>query len=416
MGVSSKKTISVIGLGYVGLTTAVGFGLKGYKIIGVDLDKEVIAKINRGLSPIYEEGMEEALQDVEVTATLDYGEVLGSDISFLCVHTPANSDGSVNLDYLRGAVLQLVDTLQAKEGPHLMVIRSTVVPGTTEGVLLPLIKDRPNLQICVNPEFLREGKALNDFMNPSRIIIGENNAQAGDWLYEMYQSFNCPILRTDLKTAEMIKYASNAFLATRISFINELGNICKKLGIDIYRVAEGMGHDERIGKSYLAAGIGFGGSCLSKDLEALMAQSRSLGYEPGILREVHRLNQEQPRRLIELLKKHLSPKGKTVGILGLAFKPGTDDVRESRAIPVVEALLQEEARIKAYDPKAIPHFKRLFPRIEYATLEEVLKSDAIIILTEWPEFERVDYKGKVVIDGRRLSKAKEASVYEGICW
>ena len=298
------------------------------------------------------------------------------------------------------------------------MVRSTTVPGITEKVIIPILKNLGEVGICVNPEFLREGTALEDFMTPSRIIVGENDKKAGDVLVNLYKDFGCPIVRTDFKTAEMIKQASNAFLATRISFINEIGNTCRELGIDVYEVAEGMGYDKRIGSDYLRAGIGFGGFCLPKDLSALVAEAKKLGYTPRVLDAVLRLNNEQPLRMLKLLKRHIpSLKGKTIGILGLAFKPGTDDVRKSKAIEIIEALLCEGAQVKVYDPRAMANFTKLFPnQIEYTTPEEVLAADAILILTEWDEFNKLDYKNKIVIDGRRIPKAKEARIYEGICW
>ncbi|WP_456327133.1 nucleotide sugar dehydrogenase, partial [Archaeoglobus sp.] len=239
-------------------------------------------------------------------------------------------------------------------------------------------------------------------------------------LDELYKQFRCPKLFTDIKTAEMIKYASNAFLATKISFANEIGNICKKLGIDIYKVFEGVGLDHRINPAFFRAGIGFGGSCFSKDVKALIRKAEELGEEPKILKAVIEVNEKQPLKLIELLKKHIpNLRNKAIGILGLAFKPDTDDVRESRAIPIVEALLREGANIIAYDPKAMNNFAKIFPQIEYAksAQEVIAKSDAVLIVTEWREFEELDYSGKIVIDGRRIEKAmKEAEIYEGVCW
>ena len=218
----------------------------------------------------------------------------------------------------------------------------------------------------------------------------------------------------------MIKYASNAFLATKISFANEIGNICKKLGIDVYKVFEGVGLDHRINPAFFRAGIGFGGSCFPKDVKALIKKAEELGEEPRILKAVIEVNERQPLRIIELLKKHIpNLRKKKIGVLGLAFKPDTDDVRESRAITIVEALLKEGAMVIAYDPKAIDNFRRIFPQIEYANSAEgiIAKSDAVLIVTEWKEFEKLDYSGKIVIDGRRIEKAmKEAKIYEGVCW
>ena len=414
---SDKKVLSIIGLGYVGSVTAVGFGLRGHRVIGIDIDEKRVARITSGISPVYEEGLAERIKDIEFTATRNYQEILDSEITFLCVNTPSDSDGSINLSYLRKTLEQLVQVLRQKKTYHLVVVRSTVAPGTTEEVIIPLLQDSGDLGVCLNPEFLREGKALYDFMNPSRIIIGDSDGTSGDMLADLYQSFGCPVIRTDLKTAEMIKYASNAFLATKISFMNEIGNICKKIGTDAYEIARGMGYDERIGNQFLNAGIGFGGSCLPKDLKALIANSKQKGYQPRILEEVLRLNEEQPLRMVALLKKHIPLlEGKVIGILGLAFKPNTDDIRDSKAITIIETLLKEGAQIRAYDPKAIPNFSKLFPQIDYTDPGEVLESDATLILTEWDEFSNLDYTNRIVIDGRRILKAREARIYEAICW
>jgi len=319
----------------------------------------------------------------------------------------------MNGSYLKAAITQLAEVLKKKSGHHLVVVRSTMTPGTMEQTVLPLLN---GTGVCVNPEFLREGKALQDFQNPQRIVIGSRQKEDGDRLEALYAEYRCPVMRTDLKTAEMIKYASNAFLATKISFINEIGNICKELGVDVYQVAEGMGHDQRIGDKFLNAGIGFGGSCFPKDLKGLITRSRALGYDPRILDAVLRLNEHQPLRLVNYLEKHLSVSGKTIGLLGLAFKPGTDDIREAPAIAVVENLLRKGARLRAYDPESAANFRQLYPQIEYTTQERVLASDAVLIVTEWPEFEKLDYTGKIVIDGRNVKKAREARIYEGVCW
>lgn len=258
------------------------------------------------------------------------------------------------------------------------------------------------------------------FFNPDRIVIGVKDERTKLILEELYKPFKCPKLITDIKTAEMIKYASNAFLATKISFANEIGNICKKLGIDVYEVFRGVGLDHRINPAFFRAGIGFGGSCFPKDVKALIRKAEELGEEPRILRAVIEVNERQPLKLIELLKKHIpNLKGKTIGILGLAFKPDTDDVRESRAIPIVRALLEERANIIAYDPKAMDNFAKIFPQIKYANSAEdvTAKSEAVLMVTEWKEFEKLNYRGKIVIDGRRIEKAmKEAKIYEGVCW
>jgi len=414
-----EKTISVIGLGVVGLTTAVGFALKGHRVIGIDITPEKVMGIADGINPTYEKGLGKALKKVKLATSTDFEQVLNSDVSFLCVGTPGNADGSINSRPMQEAAEQLAEQLKGKKSPHLVVVRSTVVPGTTEGKIIPLFKDMPEVRVCVNPEFLREGTALEDFMAPNRIIIGEDSRRQGDMLLGLYNGTadSSHILRTNFRTAEMIKYTSNAFLATKISFINEIGNICKKLGIDVYEVAKGMGYDKRIGKDFLRAGIGFGGFCLPKDTAALVMHAKEAGYTPRILQEVLQLNKEQPLQMLELLKIHIpSLKDKVIGILGLSFKPNSDDTRESKAVPIVEALLKEGARVRAYDPQAIPNFQRLFPQIEYSSAAEVLASDATLIITEWDQFNYLDYGNSIVIDGRNIEAAKRARIYEGICW
>ncbi|MCJ7654801.1 MAG: UDP-glucose/GDP-mannose dehydrogenase family protein [Dehalococcoidia bacterium] len=413
------KAISVIGLGVVGLTTAVGFRLKGYTVTGIDIDPEKVIKINDGISPIYERALGEALKKTRVKATTDFEQVLKSDISFLCGGTPGSANGAIDLHYVQTPVEQLAQLLKRKGRPHLVVIRSTVVPGTIDEVIAPYFSGLPEVGICANPEFLQMGTALEDFMSPSRIVIGENDRKWGDILVSLYKAFSAPIIRTDFKTAEMIKYASNACLASKISFINEIGNICKKLGIDAYGVAEGMELDGRIGVGHLRAGIGYGGSCFPKDIAALVAKAKEVGYQPNVLQQIVALNNSQPKHMIGLLKKHVpSLKDKVIGILGLTFKPDTDDISESQAIYIVEMLLKEGAKIRAYDPQGMHNFQKLFPNIEYASsAEKVLESDAVLIVTEWDEFGCLDYKGCIVVDGRRVDAArKDARIYEGICW
>lgn len=416
--------ISVIGCGRVGLVVAAGFAKLGNKVTAVDISEEIVRKVNCKVSPIYEEDLDDILHKFHFQAVSTYQSIADSEIIFICVNTPSQEDGSISLRYLTEATKEVASVLKDKGDYYVIAVKSTVTPGTTEKVVLPILesygrKAGKDFGLCMVPEFLREGKAVYDFFHPSRIVVGEYDKRSGDGLAPLYQSFTVPIMRTSLSTAEMIKYASNAYLATRISFINEIGNICKILGVDVYEVAKGMGYDERIGNKFLNAGIGFGGSCFPKDVSALIARAREIGYEPGVLKEVLGLNERQPLRFVGLLKKHLPDlRGKTVGVLGLAFKAGTDDVRDSPAIKVVKNLLAEGARVEAYDPMGMENFKELFPKIEYAAKkEDVLAGcEAILIVTEWPEFAGLDYRGKIVIDGRRLSAAKGAKVYEGICW
>ena len=413
--------ISVIGAGYVGLVTGACLAKLGNQVILVDADATRVDAINRGECPICEQGLGDLLRSTRLEATCHIGDAIrSSEIGFVCVGTDPG-DGSYTID-LR-SVREVAETIgKAAHDRFLTVIKSTVIPGTTEEAVIPLLEKNgrkvdADFGVCVSPEFLREGFAVEDCLNPDRIVIGETNWESGDILSHLYKDFPCPVLRVDLRTAEAIKYASNAFLAAKISFMNEIGNICKELGIDAYEVARGMGYDRRIGDRFLNAGIGFGGSCLPKDLRALIAKATATGYEPRLLQEIVNLNEAQHLRVIQLLKKHVPDlRGKVIGVLGLAFKAGTDDVRESRAIGVVTALLEEGAQVRAYDPAAMGRFESLFPDIAYASPREVLDSDAIVILTDWQEFSDLDYTGKTVIDGRRVLKAREGKIYEGVCW
>jgi len=412
--------LGVIGLGYVGLITGVGFAALGNKVIGVDLEKEKVEMINRGEPPIYENGLEEKLKEVKdnLTAVSDINELKDCEAIFICVGTPSRADGSMDMKYIESAAGDISKIL---DDYKLIIVKSTVVPGTTESLISILEKNGKKIGedfgLAMTPEFLKEGCALDDFFEPDRVVIGSYDEKSKGILEELYKGFDCPKMFTNLKTAEMIKYASNSFLATKVSFINEIGNICKKLGINTYEVADGMGYDARIERKFLNPGVGFGGSCFPKDVNALIAKADEIGEESKLLKEVMDVNERQPLKLIELLKKHVPDlKGKKIGLLGLAFKAETDDIRESRAIPVVQKLLKEDVIIKVNDPKAEEIFRKQFPNLEYCSAEEVLDSDAILILTDWDEFKNLDYSGKVVIDGRRILKAKEARVYEGICW
>jgi len=416
--------ISVIGTGYVGLVTGACFAKLGHKVICVDVIKEKIDLINRKVSPIYEEGLEEVIYKhvgKSLSATLDLKKaILSTDMTFICVGTPSREDGSIDLNYIKKSAEQIGKILKEKSGYHLIVVKSTVVPSTTEKVkeIIEKFSGKKDLGICMNPEFLREGKAVHDFLNPDRIVIGEYDKKSGDILYELYKDFSCPILRVDLKTAEMIKYASNAFLATKISFINEIGNICKKLDIDVYKVAEGIGLDSRISPKFLNAGCGFGGSCFPKDVKALAAKAKEINYNPILLESVLKVNKDQPLRMIELLKNKIGNlENKKIGVLGLAFKPNSDDIREAPAITIIKKLIKEKSIVYAYDPKAMKNMKKIFPDISYENKAQnvIDNSEAILIVTEWQEFKNLDYKEKIVIDGRKVLEKKDIN-YEGICW
>lgn len=419
--------VSIIGCGYVGLVTGVCLAELGHTVIGVDVDKNKIEFINNGHPPIYEDTLPELLlknlKNKKFTAIVDLKNALSSsDFVFVCVGTPQLDSGETNLEFITSAFTSLSEGLKARKIPLAIIIKSTVPPGTNN-LMLSLLekksgkKEGVDFYLLSNPEFLREGKAIYDFFNPDKIVIGARNNNALELLKNLYSGLPGKIIETDPKTAEMIKYANNAFLATKISFSNEIGNICKKFNVDSYKVMDAIGLDQRIGRAFLDSGIGFGGSCFPKDVKSLIHTSKKVKYEPKLLESVVELNEKQPLKIIELLKKHIpNLKGRTIGVLGLAFKPDTDDIREAPSIKIVDALLKEGSKIVVYDPKAMDNFKKLYPQIKYTTAEEAIRSEAVLILTEWKEFESLNYKGKIVIAGRRIKKAREAKTYEGICW
>ncbi len=428
--------ISIIGAGYAGLATGVGFALKGNDVVCYDIDKSKLDSISSGKPPFYEPGMEDSLKSVlnlkKFRVTSDLGDAIqDSEASFICVGTPMKRDGSQDMRYIEKASEEAGKQLKLKKEYHVVVVKSTVVPGTTRRVVLPNLegysgkRTGQDFGVCMNPEFLREGSALQDFLKADRVVIGEFDKRSGDVLEKLYANFNAPVIRTSLAVAELIKYAANAFLATKVSFSNEIGNICKKLGVDVYEVMKGVGLDKRISPHFLRAGTGFGGSCFPKDVAAIASKARMLGYNPSLLDEVLKLNDRQPMRMIDLLRSRAGGlKGKKIAVLGLAFKPGTDDVRESPAIRIVTELLRSRAHVKAYDPKASENFKKIFPNIEYAqTPRQALhKADACIVLTEWDEFrgltdEDFDIMNeRVIIEGRKALNPFKVKKYEGICW
>uniref|UniRef100_Q46DF4 UDP-glucose 6-dehydrogenase n=1 Tax=Methanosarcina barkeri (strain Fusaro / DSM 804) TaxID=269797 RepID=Q46DF4_METBF len=280
-----------------------------------------------------------------------------------------------------------------------------------------------NFGVAMNPEFLREGKAVYDFMHPDKIVVGAIDQKSGDLVSELYRTFKCEVTRTSLSTAEMIKYANNSLLATKISFANEIGNICKRLNVDTYEVMKAVGKDSRISPKFLNSGAGFGGSCFPKDVKALIGKAKEIGYSPVLLESVIGVNEKQPILMTEILQKKIgSLEGKKVAVLGLAFKNDTDDIRESRSIPIIAELLRLGAEVSAYDPMAIENMKRIFPTIEYSgKAKDALEgADACLVMTEWSEFKQLDsefevMKEKIVVDGRRIIKAKNID-YEGLCW
>jgi UDPglucose 6-dehydrogenase len=421
--------ITIIGGGYVGLVTGASFADAGHDVTIIEVDPARVDMINEKMAPIFEPGLEEILARTtgkNLRASLSYESVSISDLTFICVGTPPNDDGSANLTYIESASHSIGQALQQALGYHVVVVKSTVPPGTTETIVLPAVlaaahTTEDEIGFAMNPEFLREGRAIEDFKKPDRIVIGSNQSRAGDRVVEVYRNFSAPVVRTGLAAAEMIKYTSNAFLAMKISFANEIGNICKELGIDVYEVMKGVGLDQRIGPQFLDAGAGFGGSCFPKDVSSLSVLAGRAGVDPRILRAVLEVNEYQPHRLIALLEKKAGNlSGKRIAILGLAFKDNTDDVRDSRAIPVIQDLVKKGARVVAFDPMAGPNMQKIFPLIEYArsVSEALTGADGCLVMTEWPEFTRIDKEfdlmaHKIVIEGRRILSWTGA---EGICW
>jgi UDPglucose 6-dehydrogenase len=428
--------VSIVGSGYVGTTIAACFADLGHDVTNVDIDENVVAAINGGESPINESGLDDlvaAYGGDRMRATTDYGAVLDTDITFLALLTPSRDDGSIDLSYMEAAAETLGETLAETGGEHTVVVKSTVIPGTTADVITPIVEDAAgmtageDLHVAMNPEFQREGTAVEDFLHPDKLVFGSTDPAALDRLHELYAPLldrhDAPVVETGTREAEMIKYANNAFLASKVSLINDLGNVCKELGVDTYEVAEAIGLDDRIGAKFLRSGLGFGGSCFPKDVKAITNAARERGYDPAMLEAAIEINDRQPGRLLGLMDRHVDVAGERVAVLGLAFKPGTDDIRNARAIPVIEGLRERGAEVAAYDPVASEHMREQFPGIEYADSPEgALKgSVAALVVTEWEEIAGLDsefdaMETPVVIDGRRAIDRREGIVYEGVTW
>lgn len=409
--------LAVIGTGYVGLVSGVCFTLNGNHVICVDKDEEKINKLNRMESPIYEPGIEALiemnLREGRLSFSADLQEsVRRSDIVILAVGTPSMPGGEANLSYIERAAAEIA---QAMEGYKIIMTKSTVPVGTNERIrkLIASHTSHP-FDIVSAPEFLREGSAIRDTLHPDRIVIGLDNPQLEPAMRQLHQGFTENVFITDIRSAEMIKYASNAFLATKISFINEIANICEKVGADVTMVAEGMGMDQRIGSSFLQAGIGYGGSCFPKDTNALIQIAGNVDYEFKLLKSVVEVNKDQRFMIISKLHESLgSLRGGVIGIWGLAFKPNTDDVREAPAREIVEALVAEGAIVKLYDPIAADNFRAGYdhPQLRWCTLPEEAAegSDAICLLTDWSQFKDINLhhlagtmRRQLLIDGRNV--------------
>ncbi|WP_350299565.1 UDP-glucose dehydrogenase family protein [Peribacillus frigoritolerans] len=419
--------IAVVGTGYVGLVTGVALSEVGHCVTCVDIDKNKVEKMNMGITPIYEPGLGEMMKtNIEkdnLTFTTDYQQAFqGAVAIYIAVGTPENADGSANLKYIEQATKTI-----AKYAPTntIVVVKSTVPVGTNhkvQAIIDEVVGEEKQVKVVSNPEFLREGSALHDAFHGDRIVIGADDSAAADVLEKINQPFGIPILKTDIRSAEMIKYASNAFLATKISFINEIANICEKVDADIEEVGKGMGLDQRIGTMFLNAGIGYGGSCFPKDTKALSKIASYVELDFHLLKSVIEVNAKQQRKLISLANERFgSLKGKKVAILGLSFKPNTDDMREAPSIVIARELVELGALVKAYDPIAINNAKEWLPNcIEYVqTKEEALaEADCVFILTEWDEFKDMSLslfsekmKQPIVFDGRNCFPLERVEDY-----
>jgi UDPglucose 6-dehydrogenase len=421
---SGMPPVGVIGVGWVGLVTAACFAELGHEVYARDVVPEKVASLGRGEVTIHEPGLAELIRKNQkrLHFTTDMGEVLdNARLLFVCVDTPPTYSGDADLSRVRS----VVDDLDGGGG-HVLVMKSTVPAGTGEKLRTEL----PGMPYVSCPEFLKEGSAVEDFMHPDRVVIGAapGDDQAADEVAGLYAPLGGEVVRTDVSSAEMVKLASNAYLATRISFINEIANVCEEVGADVGEVARGMGLDDRIGPQFLRPGIGFGGSCFPKDVSSLKLLAGNSGYHFQLLNAVIEVNELQKRRVVSKLQRHLGDLvGKRITLLGLAFKPDTDDMREASSLVLSARLRGEGAEVVAYDPVAMDNARGLLPGVEMkaSALAALGGSDAAVIVTEWPEFLEIDWAGAaelmnrpLVIDGRNFLDAEhlraEGFVYEGI--
>jgi UDPglucose 6-dehydrogenase len=412
--------------------TGVLFADLGNDITCIEIDQRKLAMLRSGKSPIYEPGLEELLKRnldagrLRFTDAYDEG-VPNADFVFITVGTPMNHDGSADLRYVEAAARSIGKALRK----HTIIIDKSTVPVGTGDWVTDLIKreaGETTFAVVSNPEFLREGSAVSDFNKPDRIVLGSFDREAAEKVAELHAPLDAPVIITDLRTAEMIKYASNAFLATRISFINEIASICEQLGADVKEVARGMGADKRIGPHFLDAGIGYGGSCFPKDVLALHHMAAASGCHPQLLQAVMDINRDTRRSFIQKLEELLGDvSGKTIGVLGLAFKPNTDDMREAASVELIKALTERGAHVKAYDPVAMEAAETIMPEALYcATAYDVAKSaDALLLVTEWNEFKQLDFekikrlmRQPIMLDGRNIydpnDMAERGFTYRGV--
>ncbi|MFA4854305.1 MAG: UDP-glucose/GDP-mannose dehydrogenase family protein [Candidatus Omnitrophota bacterium] len=413
--------ISIIGAGYVGLVTGACFAELGNKVICADNDVKKISGLKKGLIPIYEPGLEELilnnLKNKRLKFTSSIGEaVKASEVIFIAVGTPALENGEADLTGIENVARSIAQNM---DGYRLVVEKSTVPVETCAWVkktIATYIRKSYKFDVVSNPEFLREGCAINDFTRPDRIVVGVESAKARRIMTNLYQPLNRPVLITNIKSAELIKHASNAFLATKISFINALARICDRVGADVKEVAQGMGLDNRIGRYFLDAGLGYGGSCFPKDLEAFITIAGKLGYDFKILKAVRDTNEEQRKFVLQKIKDALwIIKDKTIAVLGLAFKPNTDDLRNSPSIDLINALIGEGSKVRVYDPKAMGKAKKILKDVIFCndSYQAAKGADCLIVATEWNEFKELDFiklkkmlKRPLIIDGRNIYDLK----------
>ncbi len=414
--------ITIIGTGYVGLVTGAAFADLGNSVYGVDINAEKVERLSRGITPIYEPGLEELVaRNVKagrLKFTTCYDEAVPqSEFVFICVDTPSSYDGDADMRAVRSASRMIGQSMT----DHTIVVNKSTMPIGSGDLVTSILEETrgPDATFAVvsNPEFLREGSAVTDVFHPSRVVLGAEDRQAAERVAELYRTQNAPIVITDRRTAEMIKYASNAILATRISFINEMAQICEQVGADVTVVAQGMGHDPRIGPLFLEAGIGFGGSCFPKDVKALAFMAEENGCHPQLLHAVLEINRDMRRRFVWRLQNLIGElHGRRIALWGLAFKQDTDDIRESPGLDIARILQQRGASVVAYDPAALENAKRDLPEIEYAPdpYEAVRGADALLVATPWNEFKQADLKRvrelmktPVLLDGRNLYKREE---------
>ncbi|MBI2101517.1 UDP-glucose/GDP-mannose dehydrogenase family protein [Candidatus Woesearchaeota archaeon] len=414
--------IAVVGTGYVGLVTGTCLADLGNEVVCVDIDEEKIKSLNKGIIPIYEPGLDGLVANNKKAGRLEFTSDLKKSIKecgvvFICVGTPPKENGEADLSYVENVARAIAEAMDS----YKVIVEKSTVPVETGEKVARTIRaynvHKADFDVVSNPEFLREGSAVNDFMHPDRVVIGCENERSRNVMKELYSPLNAPIIFTDIKSAEIIKHASNSFLAAKISFINAIANICELAGADIEKVSEGMGFDKRIGRSFLNAGIGYGGSCFPKDVDAFVRIAEKFGYDFRLLKAVQEINNAQRDNFMKKIEKALwVVKGKTIGVLGLAFKPNTDDMRLAPSIDIISQLQKEGAKIKAYDPEAMQKAGQIFNGITYCNspYEAAAGSDALVILTEWKEFKELDLKRikplmkhPLIIDGRNIYNPEE---------